>query len=221
MKFCLWKITSLGLNETSCFSSSNYLTTAVSLQHARFGILVFATSVGLEVEEVRKDGSEGLRTMLPSWLNFSLLIAPSQPAAFAKTHNIKGGRLTGAFQRPQPRSYPKCCPMQEATPDHSSPENLQKNVENPHLLSKSSNQPLFPMGWAKIPHFKSSQLHIRSLAPSRRYTGTWLWRQMSCWTKGLKKVTGDRFQPQKGFGCLHRTNDKIIQKYFKPDNITY
>lgn len=91
MKFCLWKITSLGLKETSCFSSSNYLMTAVSLQHTCFGILVFATSVGSVAEGgAQAHGSEGMRTTLPSWLNFSFLIASSQPTAFAKRHKIKG-----------------------------------------------------------------------------------------------------------------------------------
>lgn len=74
MKFCLWKITSLGLKETSCFSLSNYLMTAVSLQHTWSSILIFAMSVGSAV-------SEGMRTVLPSWLNFSLPVA-SPPAYY-------------------------------------------------------------------------------------------------------------------------------------------
>lgn len=74
---------------------------------------------------------------------------------------------------------------------------------------------VFPKDWAKIQALPSSHVVIG------RIIHTWVWRQMSCWTDGLRKVTGDRFSPQKGFWCLYSTNDKIIQKYFEHDNVTY
>lgn len=74
---------------------------------------------------------------------------------------------------------------------------------------------IFPKDWAKIQALPSSHVVIG------RIIHTWVWRQMSCWTDGLRKVTGDRFSPQKGFWCLYSTNDKIIQKYFEHDNVTY
>lgn len=100
MKFCLWKITSLQLKETSCFSLSNYRMTAVYLQHTRFGILGFATSVVSVFKSVHRHGFEGIGTN--SWLNSSLFIAS---LLLLPKHTKLRGQVMRTFQIPQARSW--------------------------------------------------------------------------------------------------------------------
>lgn len=79
--------------------------TTVSLQHAHFGILVFAVLVGSVVEGVHRHGSEGRRTTLPAWLNFSLLIASLPAYCFCQNTQHLELKVDGDIQRPQSSSY--------------------------------------------------------------------------------------------------------------------
>lgn len=107
MKFGLWKLTSFEVKETSCFSPSDYLMTAVSLQHAHFGILVFATLVGSVVEGAHRHGSQGMRTMLPSWLNFPLLIASLPTYCFCQSTQHLGLKVDGDIIKTSVRVLPQ------------------------------------------------------------------------------------------------------------------
>lgn len=216
MKFCLWK-------NYITWAEGDFLLFFILLSHdccpfitcslQYFGFCCISEIGG----GVQRHESEGTRTMLPSWSNLVfLLIASPQPyccspTAFAKTHKIKGRRLKGLFQRPQPRPYPRMSPSTRSHSFNSENRSWELNRKMWEIHNVLANwATLFPKARAKIPDFKSSQLHTQSLAPSWRHAGTRLWRQMSCRAKGTTKVTGDTFQPQKGFGCSHSANDKII-----------
>lgn len=78
--------------------------------------------------------------------------------------------------------------------DEDITDTLDQGTSNPLMAG------LFPLSmilWTSFQRtglkFKSSQVHMWWSATSLTRVGTQVCRQMSCWTDGLRKVTGDRF----------------------------
>lgn len=148
MKFCLWKITSLQLKETSCFSLSHHHMTAVCSQHAAFGISVLATSVLSVSKRVHRAG--GYVHNMAFWADlytFSFL----QPTPFARTHKIKGSAWW--------RHY-----------GYLRPGNKQP-FDGWTISTLNDSMNLFPKNWAKIQVLPSSHVVIGHIINTCGYPG--------------------------------------------------